>query len=92
MADAHPHRDGRGGVALFLVLTLAGGNDVLATIVAVPVETLTDVFRVLLVVAPVITWLVVYRIARDRRDRADAGPASVLLVRKPDGGFHEADR
>ena len=49
-------------------------------------------FRVLLVVAPVVTWLVVYRLARDRRDRAaDPGPASVLLVRTADGGFTEAE-
>ena len=32
---------GAAGVALFLVLTLAGGNDVLATLIAVPVEGLT---------------------------------------------------
>ncbi len=83
---------GAAGVALFLVLTLAGGNDVLATLIAVPVEGLTTVFRVLLIVAPVVTWLVVYRLARDRRDRAaDPGPASVLLVRTADGGFTEAE-
>ena len=66
---------GAAGVALFLVLTLAGGNDVLATILAVPVEGLTTVFRVLLVVAPVVTWIVVYRLAKDRRARA-GGPRS----------------
>ena len=81
------------GVALFLVLTLAGGNDVLATILSVPVEGLTMLFRVLLVVAPVVTWIVVYKLARDLRARnAELGPASVLLVRTPDGGFTEAER
>ncbi len=83
---------GAAGVALFLILTLAGGNDVLATLIAVPVEGLTMVFRVLLVVVPVVTWILVYRLARDRRDRAvDLGPASVLLVRTADGGFTEAE-
>ncbi len=80
-------------IALFLVLTLAGGNDVLAVIVDVPVESLTVAFRVLLVVAPVLTWLIVYRLARERRDahRSGSEPASVLLVRNPAGGFDEAE-
>jgi ubiquinol-cytochrome c reductase cytochrome b subunit len=80
-------------VAVFLVLTLAGGNDVLAIIVDVPVETLTGVFRVLLLVAPVLTWLLIYRLARERRDRdgAEGEPASVLLVRNAAGGFSEAE-
>ena len=60
-------------IALFLVLTLAGGNDVLAVIVDVPVEALTVAFRVLLVLAPVLTWLIVYRLARERRDDDRSG-------------------
>ena len=82
---------GAAGVALFLVLTLAGGNDVLAIILDVPVESLTVVFRVLLFVAPVVSWLIVYRLARDRRDREGSAPepASVLLVRNESGGFSE---
>jgi len=90
---------GAAGVALFLVLTIAGGNDVLAVILDVPVEGITNVFRVLLFAAPVLTWLVVYRMARDLRashlQRDDAGtgdePASVLLVRNAAGGFTESE-
>jgi len=93
---------GAAGVALFLVLTLAGGNDVLAVILDVPVEGITIIFRVLLVVVPVVTWLIVHRLAREMRDRhaeldrAGQGeePRSVLLVRNAAGGFSEleADR
>ena len=84
---------GAAGVALFLVLTLAGGNDVLAVILDVPVEGLTVVFRFLLIVAPIVTWLVIYRLARERRDHVGSAgePASVLLVRNAAGGFSEAE-
>lgn len=90
---------GAAGIALFLVLTLAGGNDVLAVILNVTVENVTLLFRVLLVAAPVITWLVVYRIARDVRDaherREAAGepepPVAVILARTPTGGFRDVE-
>jgi ubiquinol-cytochrome c reductase cytochrome b subunit len=90
---------GAAGVALFLVLTLAGGNDVLAVMLNVPVENLTMGFRVLLVVAPVVTWLVVHRMAREvraaheRRERAgeEPEPPAVVLVRTADGGFRDAE-
>jgi quinol---cytochrome-c reductase cytochrome b subunit len=90
---------GAAGVALFLVLTIAGGNDVLAIILDVPVEGITVVFRVLLVVAPVVTWLVIYRMAKDlrasheQRDRAGIGdePPSIMLVRNAAGGFAESE-
>ncbi len=84
---------GAAGVVLFLVLTLAGGNDVLAVIFDVPVESITGVFRVLLVVAPALTWLITYRVARERHDRGGTPeePESILLVRNAAGGFSEAE-
>jgi quinol---cytochrome-c reductase cytochrome b subunit len=90
---------GAAGVALFLVLTLAGGNDVLAVMLNVPVESLTMAFRVLLVVAPVVTWLVAYRMAREAREAHErreregeqSEPPAVVLVRTPDGGFRDVE-
>ncbi len=90
---------GAAGVAVFLLLTLAGGNDVLAVMLDMPVESVTMAFRVLLIVAPVVTWLVVYRMARDVRDgyerRARTGtkpePPAVLLVRGASGGFRDME-
>jgi quinol---cytochrome-c reductase cytochrome b subunit len=84
---------GAAGVALFLVLTLAGGNDVLAAVLRVPVERLTEGFRLLVIAVPAVTWLLVYALARERRDRepADGGGRETRLVRTPAGGFREAD-
>jgi ubiquinol-cytochrome c reductase cytochrome b subunit len=89
---------GAAGVALFLVLTIAGGNDVLAVMLDVPVEGITMVFRVLLVAVPIATWLVTFRVARDlraahelrRRAGVEEEPPSILLVRNTAGGFSES--
>jgi ubiquinol-cytochrome c reductase cytochrome b subunit len=96
---------GAAGVALFLVLTLAGGNDILAVLLGIPVEHLTEAFRLLVVIVPVATWLVVYAMARERRNREWGGPErpagmdegrgrheaprAARLVRTPSGGFEE---
>lgn len=79
---------GAAGVALFLILTFAGGNDVLAVLVDVPVETITTVLRILVLATPVVTWLVVYAVCRDLRRRGGAsGAPAVRLVRTATGGF-----
>src|SRR4029077_15549163 len=58
-------------LAAFLVLTLAGGNDVLAHTFSVPLEGLTELLRAAAFVVPVVVWVAVWVIARDRRRRAD---------------------
>ena len=83
---------GSAAIALFLVLTLAGANDVLAVTFDTAVESLTMLFRVLVVVVPVVTWLVVYWLARARRDRPDPGPPDVVVRRTESGGFEEVER
>ena len=91
----HPARTATGLaiLAYFVVLTLAGGNDVLARVLHVNVESLTTVLQVAVIVVPVATWLIAYRLARTLRDRpshkAPAGPRA--LVRGPTGGFEESE-
>ena len=58
---------GSGALTLFVVLTLAGGNDVLAVFLHVGVENLTSVLRVLAFVAPVVVGLTAYRLAIERQ-------------------------
>src|SRR4051812_11175295 len=64
-----PKRTAIGAAVLtyFVILTLAGGNDVLAAYLNVPVSTITDALRVEQVAAPVVVALVVYALARSKR-------------------------
>jgi ubiquinol-cytochrome c reductase cytochrome b subunit len=86
---------GVAAIGLFLVLTLAGGNDVIAKTIHVPVESLTDLFRILTFVAPVALWLITYLIVRQLRDRGavpgQRHPAGYHVERNADGGFVEVE-
>src|ERR671930_317017 len=82
---------------LFLVLTLAGGNDVLAFYFSTEVEMLTRVFRILALVLPVVAWVVVYQMCRVRLEREALGAVDgrhptggFALRRNAGGGFEEA--
>jgi ubiquinol-cytochrome c reductase cytochrome b subunit len=80
-------------LAFFLVQTIAGGNDVLSVLLQVNVDGLNDALRVLLVALPIVSWLVTYRICRERQRRAaSTGAGSIAagpVVRSADGGFVE---
>ena len=86
---------GMAAIALFLVLTLAGGNDVIASTLHVPIESLTDVFRILTFVGPVVVWLVTYVIVRQLRARGSVPgahhPGGYRVERSADGGFVEVE-
>jgi ubiquinol-cytochrome c reductase cytochrome b subunit len=103
-----PFRAAMGAAILtfFAVLTLAGGNDVIAVFLDLSVERLTWIFRILAIVAPIVVgvvtwWLCRNRLARPAPDElepmdaehADDGPAhaGVALRRTPAGGFEEVE-
>jgi ubiquinol-cytochrome c reductase cytochrome b subunit len=90
-----PVRTGLGvaGLLVFVMLTLAAGNDVAAIIFDVPVELMTDVMRVALFAVPVIGGLLAWRICIElaRSERSLLSPPSVRLERNRDGGFDEID-
>ena len=71
--------------------------DVIGVFLDVPVESLTMVFRVLLVVLPVGTWVAIYWLASARRRRGEVeravetAPGGIALRRTPDGGFQEVE-
>jgi ubiquinol-cytochrome c reductase cytochrome b subunit len=84
------------GVAIltfFLVLTVAGANDVLAVMFRVDVVGLTDSLRVALVLLPMAMWLITYRVCIQLRRRHGAAetvpPEGVPLERNEQGGFTE---
>jgi len=70
-------------ITVFVILTVAGGNDVLAVLLHVEVEWLTTALRILLFVAPVVVGLVAYRLAVDRGHRA--GRPEVVADTEPPG-------
>jgi ubiquinol-cytochrome c reductase cytochrome b subunit len=96
----HPVRTATGIAILtiFGVLTLAGGNDVIAFYFSTEVEALTNLFRVLTLVLPPLAWFVTWRLCRGRRDRAERPVADhppqrggVSIRRSAAGGFEEVD-
>jgi quinol---cytochrome-c reductase cytochrome b subunit len=96
----HPRRTATGVaiLTLFGVLTLAGGNDVLAFYFSTDVETLTRVFRVLAIALPIVAWIVANRVCvawqRQRAREPDEGRrphGGTAFRRSPGGGFDEAE-
>jgi ubiquinol-cytochrome c reductase cytochrome b subunit len=88
-------------LSFFLVQTIAGANDVLSVLLRMNIEEMTAALRLLLVVLPVLTWLVTYRLCRERQ-RAAPEPAAAGDVhadrtggtrhrRTSEGGFREEE-
>jgi ubiquinol-cytochrome c reductase cytochrome b subunit len=83
---------GVGGLVFFLLLTIAGGNDVLALLFNTSVEQITNVLRVLVIAGPIAAGLVAYRIASELRSsgqRPFRHRRAVKLRRDASGGFEE---
>jgi len=81
-------------LTMFIVLTLAGANDVLAVLFNVDVGALTAAFRILVIVGPLVVGLVAYRLAIEIRARSGRrlGPEGGSVIRRTsDGGFEEVD-
>jgi len=95
----HPVRTAVGVAALtfFLVLFVAGGNDVLAAHFDVSVNSITWVLRVLLLVLPAVTALFAYRLAKELSvERPGPEPPPLpspghVLRRNEAGGYTEQE-
>ncbi len=90
-----PVRSGVGAaaIAFFVLLMLAGSNDVLAKYLQVEVDTLNGVLKVLLFVVPVVAGLLTWWICRDLRARGTAPiahPMRIEFRRNAAGGFDES--
>jgi ubiquinol-cytochrome c reductase cytochrome b subunit len=81
---------GVAGLLLFFIAFLAGGNDILAVLLHVPVETITRILQYSFFIAPVLTWLVTFWVCRSLR-AAQVHPAAptagVRLRRTASGGY-----
>jgi len=81
-------------LAVLAMLTIAGGNDVLAATFNVRVEDLTNVLRLLTVAVPILAWIVTYLLLVGRAksgDRSRTTGHGRVVRRTPDGGFEEVD-
>jgi ubiquinol-cytochrome c reductase cytochrome b subunit len=91
---------GAAALTFFVVLTLAGGNDVLAVFLHVRLEDLTNAARVLVVGAPIVAGLVAWRLAIERRrqEARSVSPVAALAdqaagagERVPGGAFGQGE-
>jgi quinol---cytochrome-c reductase cytochrome b subunit len=84
---------GAAGLALMAVLTLAGGNDVLATFLNIEVDRLNVFLKIAAFAAPVVAGVVTWRICQDLK-RHDLHPVQRpeqgTLIRTGEGGFEPA--
>jgi ubiquinol-cytochrome c reductase cytochrome b subunit len=95
----HPVRlaTGLAILTIFGVLTLAGGNDVLAFYFGTDVQTLTIVFRWLTLLLPIVVWIVAWRFARARSAAGRDEPpderhrGGTAVRRTAAGGFEEVE-
>ncbi|MGH9226590.1 MAG: cytochrome bc1 complex cytochrome b subunit [Acidimicrobiales bacterium] len=84
---------GAAAIAFYGILFVAGGNDVLAALTQIAPETITNIFRVGIIVLPLAVFLVTRAACRSL---ARSGvhpledPVAVVLVRTPDGGYEPA--
>jgi ubiquinol-cytochrome c reductase cytochrome b subunit len=91
-----PVRTGVGAAALtfYAILFFAGGNDVLASLFKIAPNTITNLFRIMLVAGPVVVFLVTRGICRSLArsgGHPTEGPVGSRLVRTPAGGYEEAE-
>lgn len=90
---------GVGFITLFVVCTLAGGNDVIAAFLDISVQRLTTAFLIVTPIAPIVTGVVAWFIARQRRrverERGEGivahRPSARVLMRNAQGGFDDVE-
>ena len=81
-------------ITFMTILTVAGGNDVIASFFGVSVETMTLVLRILVIVLPVLAFAVTYYLARELK-RSELHPVREAkistIMRTREGGYETAD-
>lgn len=87
----HPFRTALGAAvfSFYVVLLVAGSNDVVAETTGIPVGTVVNTLRVALVAVPVVVWVITFRICDDLRRSDHHGSAKAHLQRAATG-HHEA--
>jgi ubiquinol-cytochrome c reductase cytochrome b subunit len=81
---------GAAALGFYTLLFFAGANDILAVQFRVAPEAITNTFRVLLFVLPVIVFLVTRKLCRDLQ-RSTVHPVGSLVERTTTGGYEEIE-
>ncbi|MBA2313140.1 MAG: cytochrome bc complex cytochrome b subunit [Actinobacteria bacterium] len=84
---------GVAGIAFFAMLTIAGGNDVLAVTFKLPIEAVTWALRIGLFAVPLIAAFIAYKMCvelRSSQGHPFRRQRGVRLVRNAEGGFEES--
>ncbi|MBK6872394.1 MAG: cytochrome bc complex cytochrome b subunit [Kineosporiaceae bacterium] len=90
-----PTRTGLGAMAItfYILLWISGGNDIMATVLRLSINDITNTLRVLVFVLPPVVFIVVKRIClglqRKDRDLVLHGRETAVLVRTEAGEFFE---
>jgi ubiquinol-cytochrome c reductase cytochrome b subunit len=82
---------GAGGLSFMVLLTLAGSNDVLARFFGVPVETVTNLLRAVVLIVPVLVGWAIYEACRELKARDDQAPPFHALRRDAAGGYIDSE-
>jgi ubiquinol-cytochrome c reductase cytochrome b subunit len=93
--DAPAHTaTGVAGLLLFFIPFLAGGNDILAVLLHVPVETITRILQYAFFIAPVLAWLATFWVCRSLRATQvhPATPTAGVRLRRTPSGAYETSR
>jgi ubiquinol-cytochrome c reductase cytochrome b subunit len=85
---------GAATITFLAVLTIAGASDVLASLLGVSVESMTALFRLLVLILPVVAFVLTYYICRELRtgDRHPIKGSKITTVRRSaSGGFESTE-
>jgi ubiquinol-cytochrome c reductase cytochrome b subunit len=82
---------GLAGLLLFFIPFLEGGNDIIAVLLNVPVETITRILQYGFFIAPVVMWLVAFWVCRSLRATRihPAAPTAGMRLRRTSSGAYE---
>ena len=81
-------------ITFFSIMTVAGGNDVIASFFGVSVEAMTRILRIAIIVLPLVAYAVTYYLASELK-RSGLHPVKEARIdtirRTPEGGFQIAE-
>jgi ubiquinol-cytochrome c reductase cytochrome b subunit len=82
---------GAAGLMLFFIPFLEGGNDIIAVLLHVPVETITRILQYSFFIVPVVVWLMTFWICRSLRATHvhPAAPTAGMRLRRTASGGYE---